>query len=141
VLNLQSLPRRLTLDFRDVFSEGFAFDWLRGEVTVEQGVARTESLRMKGINAAVLMAGTADVVRETQDLRVVVIPEINAGTASLLAAAVNPVVGLGTLIAQWLLRRPLNEATTQEFTVRGTWADPVIEKVARRATASGGASQ
>jgi uncharacterized protein YhdP len=27
VLSLQSLPRRLTLDFRDVFSEGFAFDW------------------------------------------------------------------------------------------------------------------
>lgn len=138
VLNLQSLPRRLTLDFRDVFSEGFAFDWIRGEVIVEQGVARTESLRMKGVNAAVLMAGTADVARETQDLRVVVIPEINAGTASLLAAAVNPIVGLGTLIAQWLLRRPLNEATTQEFTVRGTWADPVIEKVSRKTSSSSG---
>jgi uncharacterized protein YhdP len=138
VLNLQALPRRLTLDFRDVFSEGFAFDWIRGEVTIDQGVARTESLRMKGINAAVLMAGSADITRETQDLRVVVVPEINAGTASLLASAVNPVLGLSTFIAQWLLRRPLNEANTQEFVVRGTWADPVIERVPRRLPPSGG---
>lgn len=132
VLNLQALPRRLTLDFRDVFSEGFAFDWVRGDVNIEQGVARTDSLRMKGINAAVLLAGYADIGRETQDLRVVVVPEINAGTAALLASAINPAVGLGTLIAQWLLRRPLNEANTQEFLVRGTWTDPVTERVNRK---------
>jgi uncharacterized protein (TIGR02099 family) len=136
VLNLQALPRRLTLDFRDVFSEGFSFDWVRGEVSIDQGVARTDSLRMKGVNAAVLLAGAADIGRETQDLRVVVVPEINAGTASLLASAINPAVGLGTFIAQWLLRRPINEATTQEFLVRGTWADPVIERVNRRPAAA-----
>jgi uncharacterized protein (TIGR02099 family) len=140
VLNLQSLPRRLTLDFRDLFSEGFAFDWVRGEINIDQGVARTESLRMKGVNAAVLMAGSADITRETQDLRVVVVPEINAGTASLLASAVNPVLGLSTFIAQWLLRRPLNEANTQEFTVRGTWADPVIERVPRKPAPSASGS-
>jgi uncharacterized protein YhdP len=136
VLNLQALPRRLTLDFRDVFSEGFSFDWVRGEVSIDQGVARTDSLRMKGVNAAVLLAGSADIGRETQDLRVVVIPEINAGTASLLASAINPAVGLGTFIAQWLLRRPINEANTQEFLVRGTWADPVIERVGRKPAAA-----
>ena len=132
VLNLQALPRRLTLDFRDVFSEGFSFDWVRGEVAIDQGIAHTDSLRMKGVNAAVLMAGSADIGRETQDLKVVVVPEINAGTASLLASAVNPAMALGTFIAQWLLRRPLSEANTQEFGVRGTWADPVIERVARK---------
>jgi uncharacterized protein (TIGR02099 family) len=131
VLSLQALPRRLALDFRDVFSEGFSFDWVRGEVAIEQGVASTNNLRMKGVNAAVLMAGSADITRETQELRVVVVPEINAGTASLLASAINPAVALGTFVAQWLLRRPLSEANTREFTVRGTWADSVIERVAR----------
>lgn len=135
VLNLQALPRRLTLDFRDVFSDGFSFDWVRGEVAIEQGIARTDSLRMKGVNAAVLMAGSADIGRETQDLKVVVVPEINAGTASLLASAVNPAVALGTFIAQWLLRRPLSEANTQEFSVRGTWTDPQIERVVRKTPA------
>jgi uncharacterized protein YhdP len=131
VLSLQSLPRRLTLDFRDVFSEGFAFDFVRGDVRVAHGRASTNNLQMKGISAAVLLDGSADIVRETQDLRVVVVPEINAGTASLVASVINPAIGVGTFLAQWLLRRPLMEAATQQFHIAGTWSDPRIDRVGR----------
>jgi uncharacterized protein (TIGR02099 family) len=131
VLSLQALPRRLTLDFRDVFSEGFAFDFLRGDIKIDQGMAFTNNLQMKGINAAVLMEGSADIARETQDIKAVVIPEINAGTAALLATVINPAVGLGTFLAQMFLRRPLIESATQEFHIDGSWADPQITKVPR----------
>ena len=129
VLSLQSLPRRLMLDFRDVFSEGFAFDFLRGDVTIAQGIARTNNLQMKGVNAAVLMEGQADIAKETQNIKVVVVPEINAGSASLLASYINPVVGLSTFLAQLILRRPLIEAATYELLVDGTWVDPRVTKV------------
>ncbi|MCY7305307.1 MAG: TIGR02099 family protein [Rhodoferax sp.] len=132
VLSLQSLPRRLALDFRDVFSEGFVFDFLRGDVRIERGIASSNNLQMKGVNAAVLMDGRADLARETQDIRVVVVPEINAGTASLIATVINPAIGLGSFLAQLFLRRPLIEAATQEFHVEGSWADPKISKVPRR---------
>jgi uncharacterized protein (TIGR02099 family) len=131
VLSLQALPRRLTLDFRDVFSDGFAFDFLRGDVTVERGIARTNNLQMKGVNAAVLMEGQADIAQETQDLKVVVVPEINAGTASLLATVINPAVGLGTFLAEVFLRRPLIESNTQELHVTGSWTDPQVAKVSK----------
>ena len=131
VLSLQSLPRRLLLDFRDVFSEGFAFDFLRGDVTIDQGIARTNNLQMKGVNAAVLMEGSTDIAKETQSLKVVVIPELNAGSASLIASAINPVVGLSTFFAQWLLNKPLIEAGTQEMFVDGTWLEPRVTKVER----------
>ena len=134
VLSLQSLPRRLTLDFRDVFSDGFAFDFVRGDVNIEQGIAATNNLQMKGVNAAVLMEGKADIARETQDLKVVVVPEINAGTASLVATVINPAIGLGTFLAQMFLRQPLIRAATQEFHVDGTWTDPRITRVGRTAT-------
>jgi len=132
VLSLQSLPRRLTLDFRDVFSEGFAFDFARGDVNIEQGQARTNNLQMKGVSAAVLMDGSANIARETQDLRVVVIPEVNAGTASLIATAINPAIGLGTFLAQMFFRSPLTEAATQEFHIDGPWSDPHITRVQRK---------
>ncbi|MEJ8812000.1 YhdP family protein [Variovorax ureilyticus] len=132
VLSLQALPRRLTLDFRDVFSEGFAFDFLRGDVKIDQGVASTNNLQMKGVNAAVLMDGSADLAHETQSLRVVVVPEINAGTAALVATAINPAIGLGTFLAQMVLSRPLVAAATQEFKIDGTWTDPKITRVPRR---------
>ena len=132
VLSLQSLPRRLTLDFRDVFSEGFAFDYFRGDVSIEQGIARTSNLQMKGVNAAVLMDGSADIGRETQNVKVVVIPEINAGSASLIASAINPLMGLTSFLAQVILRKPLIDANTQEFLVDGTWADPRVTRVERK---------
>jgi len=132
VLSLQSLPRRLVLDFRDVFQQGFAFDDIGGDVQIAQGVARTNNLRMRGVQAAVLMEGHADIGEETQDLRVVVIPEINAGTASLAYAAINPALGLGSFLAQALLRKPLIAANTREFHVTGPWADPKVDKLERK---------
>ncbi len=134
VLSLQALPRRLALDFRDVFQQGFAFDSITGDVDVAQGVARTNNLLMRGVQAAVLMEGQASVQDETQDLRVVVVPEINAGTASLAYAAINPAVGLGTFLAQLVLRKPLVQAGTREFHVTGPWADPKVERVERKLT-------
>ena len=129
VLNLQALPRRLTLDFSDLFSEGFAFDFVRGDVRIDQGVAFTNNLQMKGVVAGALIEGSADLVRETQQLKVVVVPEINAGTASLYVATINPLVGLTSYLAQMVLSKPLVRAGTTEFRVDGTWADPRVNKV------------
>jgi uncharacterized protein (TIGR02099 family) len=129
VLSLQSLPRRLTLDFRDVFSEGFSFDSFGGDVSIVQGIARTNNLAMRGVNAVVFMEGQADIAKETQNIKVVVVPEINAGSASLAYAAINPIIGLSTFLAQLILRKPLIEAATFELLVDGTWLDPRVTKV------------
>lgn len=132
VLSLQSLPRRLVLDFRDVFSDGFAFDFVRGDVAIDRGLASTNNLQMKGVTAAVLMEGAADIARETQDITAVVVPELNAGTASLITTIINPAVGIGSFLAQLFFRQPLIEAATQQFHITGTWADPKVIKVERR---------
>jgi uncharacterized protein YhdP len=132
VLSLQALPRRLLLDFRDVFQEGFAFDKIEGDIRLGGGVAGIQSLRMRGVSATVLMEGRADLERETQDLRVFVVPEINAGAASLAYAAINPALGLGTFVAQLLLRRPLSAANTREFHITGSWNEPKIDRIERK---------
>ena len=129
VLNLQALPRRLALDFSDLFSDGFAFDFVRGDVRIAQGVAFTNNLQMKGVVAGALIEGSADLVRETQNLKVVVVPEINAGTASLYMATINPLVGLTSYLAQMVLAKPLVRAGTSEFHVDGAWSNPRVTKV------------
>jgi uncharacterized protein (TIGR02099 family) len=136
VLSLQALPRRLLLDFRDVFSTGFAFDTIRGDVTIQQGIAATRNLQMKGVNALVQMEGSSDIARETQNLRVLILPEVDAGTASLLAGiALNPAIGLSTFLAQLVLKQPLSRINSQEFAIEGTWRDPKVSKM----TAAAGA--
>jgi uncharacterized protein (TIGR02099 family) len=132
VLSMQSIAKRLTFDFRDVFSEGFVFDFLRGDVTIDRGLATTNNLQISGVNAVILMDGKSDIAAGTQDIRVVYAPEVNAGVASLLVAtAINPAIGLGTFLAQLFLRQPLIEAVTKEFKVTGTWAEPVVTEVKR----------
>ena len=137
VMSLQSLPRRLVLDFRDLFSEGFAFDGIASTATITRGVIKTDSFKMRGVNAVVLMDGTVDLAEETQNMNVVVIPELNAGAASVVyGLAVNPVIGLGTFLAQLFLRNPLSQALTQEYQVTGPWTDPVVKKIPTRRKAA-----
>ena len=63
---------------------------------------------MRGVAATVLIDGTADITKEAQDLHVVVIPEVNVGTASVVyGLAVNPIIGVGSFLAQLFLRDPL----------------------------------
>ena len=132
VLNLQALPRRLMLDFRDVFSQGFSFDGITAAATITNGIAQTDNLKMRGVNATVLMDGVADIAKETQNLHIVVLPEINAGAASIVyGLAVNPVIGLGTFLAQLFLRDPLMRAFTFEYQVTGPWAEPTVTKLPR----------
>ncbi|RZJ13091.1 MAG: TIGR02099 family protein [Rubrivivax sp.] len=129
VLSLQSLPRRLLLDFRDVFAEGFTFDGVTGDVKIAGGVARSENIRIRGLQAAVLVEGSTDLAAETQKLRVVVVPEVSAGGASLAYAAINPAIALGAFLAQMILSRPLAASNTREFHITGSWDDPKVEKV------------
>ncbi|MDM5179699.1 YhdP family protein [Massilia sp. DJPM01] len=130
VLSLQMLPRLLKLDFHDVFSEGLAFDGISANASITRGVVRTDNLKMHGVAATVLMAGTADIANESANLHVVVIPEFNLGTGPLVyALAVNPVVGLGSFLAQLFLRAPVMRALTYEMQITGPWKAPVITKL------------
>lgn len=133
VLSLQSLPRRLVLDFRDVFSKGYAFDRATATADISKGVLNTDNLKMRGVGSNVLMEGTADIVNETQDLHVVVIPNLDASAASIAAAfAGGPVIGVGAFLAQLFLKDPLMKAMTFEYQVTGSWTEPTVTKLARK---------
>jgi uncharacterized protein YhdP len=130
---MQSLPRLLVLDFRDVFSEGFSFDGVTATASIAQGLMKTGNFKMRGLNAAVLIDGSVDIVKESQDLHVVVIPDVNAGAASLAYSLINPVIGLGTFMAQFLFRDPLMRALTREYQITGPWKSPSVQKLERKA--------
>ena len=92
---------------------------------------RTDNLKMWGVAATVLMDGTADIANESTNLHVVVIPEFNLGTGPLVyALAVNPVIGIGSFLAQLFLRAPVMKALTYEMQITGPWKSPVVTKLA-----------
>jgi uncharacterized protein (TIGR02099 family) len=129
LISLQSLPRRLTLDFRDIFSDGLAFDSIDGKFSIKKGVMRTiEPLRIKGPAARIEMQGETDLKAETQNLQVVVHPEIG-NVAAVGAVLVNPVVGAAALLANTVMpNNPINRLFSYRYHVTGTWADPKVDK-------------
>jgi uncharacterized protein YhdP len=126
VLSLQSL---VTMDLRDLFREGFSYDTISGTATITKGVMAIQDFRMKGSSAAVNMTGSVDLLRETQNLHMRVVPSVGDGAATIAAFFLaNPVLGLGATLLQRLMKDPLGQMFAVEYDVTGTWAEP---KVAR----------
>lgn len=132
VISLQSIPRRLSLDFRDIFSEGLAYDDIISTVKITRGVAATESMRINAASARIVLSGEVDIVRETQNLRVKVTPFVgdSLSVAGALAGALigGPIAGVATYVLQNLLRNPVNEMASYEYRITGSWVDPVVIK-------------
>jgi len=132
VFSLQSLTRFLTLDFRDIFGAGLPFDSITATSDVRRGIIRINDFKLNSSPAKISMQGTADIPHETQDLRVTVVPVLSASSAALAATAINPVLGLGTFVAQLVLSNSLSQALSIEYAVTGSWAAPQIRKIKDR---------
>ena len=136
ILSLQALPKHVTLDFTDVFSEGFAFDSITGTAQIKQGVLSTNDFRIDGSSAKVTMLGQVDLNRETQNLRIRILPTLGNSVSLLGAFAAGPAVGVGAFIVNKLLREPLDKLVSFEYNVTGTWADPNVVKMGQPANGS-----
>ncbi len=137
VLSLQSLPRRLTLNFDDLFGKGFAFDDVKAEVSINEGIAKTEGFQINGPSSRVQIRGTADLNRETQDLRVRVLPSLSTATAiGIGLVTANPAIGAAALLGQKLAKDPIERFLMQEFDVKGTWANPEVKSQTRDASSA-----
>ncbi len=129
ILSLQALPKRITLDFTDVFSGGFQFDNINGNATIRHGVMDTQDFHIDGSSAKVTMKGNVDLDRETQNLRVEILPTLGDSVSLIGAFAAGPVVGIGSLIINKVLGNPLDKLVSFEYNVSGTWSDPRVVKV------------
>ncbi|TXD85306.1 cobalamin biosynthesis protein CbiD [Ralstonia pseudosolanacearum] len=127
VLSLQGLLHFAT-DLRGATGRGTPFESVAATGTIASGIARTDDFAVKGPQFQVAMQGSANILEETQDLRVTVTPKVDATSASLAAAFINPAIGLGTLAAQLILGDQMSKAFATQYRVTGSWADPKIEK-------------
>src|SRR5690606_2636849 len=132
LLSLQSLQRLAKLEFNptDLLRDGFPFDTIRGDMKLSRGILHSEGYKLNSPVATIVLAGDTDIVAERWNLRAVVIPNLDAsGAAVVTALAVNPLIGLGAFVTQWLLKQPLARAMTMEYGVTGSWDEPKVEPI------------
>lgn len=126
VLSMQSW---ITLDFRELYGKGFAFDSIETKVSLSNGVLSTDDLQMRGPSAQVRMSGKVDLAKETQDLKARVEPSVGDSVSGVVAVVINPVWGLGALLLQRILKNPLGQALAFDYHVTGTWTEPQVERL------------
>lgn len=134
MLSLAEIPRRLTLDFRDLFARGFAFNRIGGKGVFGDGVARTDDLRIDGPAAEIRIAGTADLRTQHHDQTIEVYPRSGNLLTAVGAIAGGPVGAAVGAMANAVLHKPLGEIAATTYRVTGPWKDPEVEVV--RSTAS-----
>lgn len=130
VLSLQSLFRFATLDLKgslgNLATQGTAFSSISSEFEVAQGIAQTKKFTMILDQARVAMTGQIDIPRETQDLRITIFPTIDATGGSLAAFVINPIVGLGAVLGQYLITNQINRTMQTDYLVQGSWDKPEV---------------
>lgn len=129
LLSLQMLPRRLSLDFSDVFKKGFGFDQIAGSFNIVDGNAHTEDFYMDGPSARVDISGRVGLVDEDYNQTITVTPKVSGTLPVIGALAAAPQVGALILLAQKLFKPKIDEATRHHYSITGPWQEPVIERI------------
>ena len=131
IFSLESVLRRLRLDFRDVFGEGMAFDRLAGTAYFHQGRARTgeAGVHVSGAIANIAMRGELDLVNEVQQMRIEIEPKLSGSLALAGAVLANPVMGMAALAAQKAFDNPFGRLLSLTYEVSGRLNDPQVRRV------------
>ena len=130
VLSLQSLLRFATFDLQgslgNIVTKGTSFNSINSNFDISNGLAQTQQFNMNLDQARVAMTGQINIPKQTQDLRITIFPTIDATAGSLAAFAINPIVGLGALIGQYLLTSQINRSLQSDYLIQGSWEDPEV---------------
>ncbi len=128
LMSLQALPRRLTFDFRDLFGQGFQFDSIFSAARIDKGVMALKDFKMSGSAAEVEMGGEVDLDKETQNLKVRVVPSLG-DTVSTVIAVIAPIFAIPAVLIQKALRDPLGHIFAFSYSVTGPWAEPNVTRL------------
>ena len=128
LLSLNALPRRLLLNFSDVFSKGFGYDSIEGDFTLQDGDAYTQDMQVKGPAAKITLIGRTGLAKRDFDEALVV--DANVGSTLPVVGALAGGVGVGAvvLLLTEIFKKPISAATQTRYHLTGTWDNPVLSK-------------
>lgn len=128
VLNFDSLARRLRLDFSDLYQSGLAYDSIRGQMTLDEGrVVFSEPVLVRSPSSRLQLSGSADLIDETLDTRLVATLPVAGNLTFLTAVAAGLPAAAGVFLVSKLFEKQVDQATSISYTIEGDWDDPVIK--------------
>lgn len=126
IFSLQSLPRRLSLDFSDLFEKGYSFDSVKGDFNLKNGSAFTTNTFLNGPIARIGLVGRIGIAQKDLDMKLGVTAYVTASLPVVAAiATANPVAGVAVWMVDKVVRQSVSKMVTYDYSITGTWANPV----------------
>jgi len=132
LLNFNAIAKRMSLNFKDVFGRGISFENVHSLTTLEDGTLTfVQPLKVDGTGGDFKVNGRIDLANGQLDNEMVVTLPVNKSLPWLGAylALANPVVGIGVLVGERILRKPIKELSSAKYRITGDTDDPKLELV------------
>ena len=127
ILSLQTLPRRISLDFSDLSQSGYSFDDLQGKFVLNQGRATTKDARLDGPVAFASMRGSIDMAKKTYQVRLKVSPHVTSSLPLVATLAGGPIVGAVTWVADKVISKEIGNVLVYSYQIDGPWDNPTVQ--------------
>ncbi|KTD78418.1 YhdP family protein [Legionella waltersii] len=129
ILSLQTIPRRLKLDFSDLSNEGYSFDVYKGNFNIKRGIMTTSKSYIDGPVAYADMKGDLDLVHNLYDLNLRISPHITASLPVVATIAGGPIAGLAAWVANKIINQSMQKITGYTYKVSGPWDNPIVQQL------------
>jgi uncharacterized protein (TIGR02099 family) len=129
LLSISALPRRLALDFRDVFNRGLVFDDITADFVIVDGNAYTDNLKLSGPVAEVGIIGRTGLRDRDYRQQAVVTAEPGKILPTVGALLAGPQVAAALLIFTRIFKKPLGGIGRASYCVTGSWSEPMVERL------------
>ena len=126
LLSIVALPRRLSLDFRDVIERGLGFDEIIASFIVNNGIASTCNMSLKGPAADVGVIGNVDLVKMRYNQAAIVSTNIGNTLPIVGAVVAGPPAAAALLIFSQVFKKPLQEMAQIYYNIQGPFVDPLV---------------
>lgn len=129
ILSLQTIPRRLQLDFSDLAHQGYSFDIFQGNFAVNKGIMATQDSYLDGPVAYASMKGDLDLIKHTYDLNLKISPHITASLPVVATIAGGPVAGVAAWVANKIINQSMQKISAYSYKISGPWNEPVVQQL------------
>ncbi|MCW8109828.1 YhdP family protein [Alteromonas ponticola] len=130
LFSFNSLIRKLSLDFRDVFAKGFFYDEIKGSMQIANGKAVTKDTEVDGGAGEITIKGYTDLVQEKLNYHVSFTPNVTGNLPFLVYFLATPPTALAALALDQVLTSA-KVISNVNYRVTGTISNPVFEEVGR----------
>ncbi|MBA1146072.1 TIGR02099 family protein [Ectothiorhodospiraceae bacterium WFHF3C12] len=131
LLSLATVPRRLTLDFSDLFQEGFSFDEIKARFLLDEGIAEPRIFFIEGPAARIDFSGDIDLVAQRFDQVMTVTPQVSSTLPLIGGLTGGPVAAVVLFVTQQIFQDEMDRLAQYRYRVTGPWRDPEIEPIRR----------